>query len=152
MNQLCIAVPFFQMFISEPVEGPGSFDDSHWEKIHEKDTQAVLWVPDHAATHCFGCNSQFWLAKRRHHCRYVYICCREQQCYDVGAGIVLGVVVSCSVTPVQITIVLCLMSSCITQYVSVPNAMISLMDMRIMKDNSNNQPKQLLKYFCFPQL
>lgn len=67
-----------EIFVNETVESPGSFDDSHWEKIHEKDTQAVLWVPDHAATHCFGCNSQFWLVKRRHHCRS----CGKLFCYS----------------------------------------------------------------------
>lgn len=32
-------------------------------------TQVTRWVPDHMASHCFNCDSEFWIAKRRHHCR-----------------------------------------------------------------------------------
>lgn len=28
----------------------------------------VLWVPDHAASRCHSCHTQFWLARRKHHC------------------------------------------------------------------------------------
>lgn len=31
--------------------------------------QVTRWVPDHMASHCFSCDSEFWMAKRRHHCR-----------------------------------------------------------------------------------
>lgn len=33
--------------------------------------QVTRWVPDHMASHCFSCDCEFWIAKRRHHCRCV---------------------------------------------------------------------------------
>ena len=27
------------------------------------------WLPDHLAAHCYACDSAFWLASRKHHCR-----------------------------------------------------------------------------------
>lgn len=30
----------------------------------------VLWVPDHAVSRCTRCDKNFWLGKRKHHCRY----------------------------------------------------------------------------------
>lgn len=30
---------------------------------------SVLWVPDHCVTRCTGCQIQFWLGLRKHHCR-----------------------------------------------------------------------------------
>lgn len=29
----------------------------------------VLWVPDHAVNKCTGCSFEFWLGRRKHHCR-----------------------------------------------------------------------------------
>ncbi|XP_064647718.1 myotubularin-related protein 3-like [Lineus longissimus] len=43
--------------------------DLSWEAIEEKDARMTLWVPDHAATHCAGCQSEFWVVRRKHHCR-----------------------------------------------------------------------------------
>uniref|UniRef100_A0A8C8HSP8 phosphatidylinositol-3,5-bisphosphate 3-phosphatase n=1 Tax=Oncorhynchus tshawytscha TaxID=74940 RepID=A0A8C8HSP8_ONCTS len=51
------------------------------------------WVPDHMASHCFNCDCEFWMAKRRHHCRncgnvFCKDCCHlklpipDQQLYD----------------------------------------------------------------------
>lgn len=31
--------------------------------------QVTRWYPDHLAAQCYGCESRFWLATRRHHCR-----------------------------------------------------------------------------------
>lgn len=31
--------------------------------------QVTRWLPDHLAAHCYGCDSAFWLASRKHHCR-----------------------------------------------------------------------------------
>lgn len=28
-----------------------------------------LWVPDHAVSSCTGCHTEFWLGRRKHHCR-----------------------------------------------------------------------------------
>lgn len=67
--------------------------EASWEPINRKDTEVTRWVPDHMASHCFNCDSEFWLAKRRHHCRncgnvFCASCCHlkvpipDQQLYD----------------------------------------------------------------------
>ncbi|XP_051829050.1 myotubularin-related protein 3 isoform X4 [Antechinus flavipes] len=33
------------------------------------DEVMTRWLPDHLAAHCYGCDSAFWLASRKHHCR-----------------------------------------------------------------------------------
>ncbi|XP_072164266.1 phosphatidylinositol-3,5-bisphosphate 3-phosphatase MTMR4-like [Diadema setosum] len=43
--------------------------DVSWEQIEEGDTNRTLWIPDHAVSHCFQCNSRFTLVNRKHHCR-----------------------------------------------------------------------------------
>ena len=41
-----------------------------WEAVDDADTQRpTLWIPDHAASSCMGCNTQFWFGRRKHHCR-----------------------------------------------------------------------------------
>ena len=41
-----------------------------WEAVDESDTvRPTLWIPDHAASSCMGCNTQFWFGRRKHHCR-----------------------------------------------------------------------------------
>ncbi|XP_055914062.1 myotubularin-related protein 3 isoform X3 [Eupeodes corollae] len=32
-------------------------------------TSSVLWVPDHAVSRCTSCQTEFWLGRRKHHCR-----------------------------------------------------------------------------------
>lgn len=32
-------------------------------------TGSVLWVPDHAVSRCTSCQTEFWLGRRKHHCR-----------------------------------------------------------------------------------
>uniref|UniRef100_A0A182R006 Lateral signaling target protein 2 homolog n=1 Tax=Anopheles farauti TaxID=69004 RepID=A0A182R006_9DIPT len=32
-------------------------------------SSSVLWVPDHAVTRCTNCQTEFWLVRRKHHCR-----------------------------------------------------------------------------------
>ncbi|XP_044141727.1 myotubularin-related protein 4 [Bufo gargarizans] len=67
--------------------------ETSWEPVDKKDTEVTRWVPDHMASHCFNCDSEFWLAKRRHHCRncgnvFCAGCCHlklpipDQQLYD----------------------------------------------------------------------
>ncbi|XP_050666457.1 myotubularin-related protein 4-like isoform X2 [Leptidea sinapis] len=34
-----------------------------------EDARGVVWLPDSAAPRCQHCRNQFWLARRRHHCR-----------------------------------------------------------------------------------
>lgn len=67
--------------------------ETSWEPVDKKDTEVTRWVPDHMASHCFNCDCEFWLAKRRHHCRncgnvFCAGCCHlklpipDQQLYD----------------------------------------------------------------------
>ncbi|CAL4122150.1 unnamed protein product [Meganyctiphanes norvegica] len=44
--------------------------DTSWEALEDGEAgRPTLWVPDHAADHCSGCNTQFWMGRRKHHCR-----------------------------------------------------------------------------------
>ncbi|XP_022096310.1 myotubularin-related protein 3-like isoform X2 [Acanthaster planci] len=43
--------------------------DISWEQVDETETKRTLWIPDHAVTHCFKCNTQFNVVYRKHHCR-----------------------------------------------------------------------------------
>ncbi|XP_074467499.1 phosphatidylinositol-3,5-bisphosphate 3-phosphatase MTMR4 isoform X3 [Sebastes fasciatus] len=67
--------------------------EGSWDRVERKDTEVTRWVPDHMASHCFNCDSEFWIAKRRHHCRncgnvFCKDCCHlklpipDQQLYD----------------------------------------------------------------------
>ncbi|XP_063219429.1 myotubularin-related protein 4 isoform X2 [Bacillus rossius redtenbacheri] len=40
-----------------------------WEAVEERDACPTLWVPDHAVSRCMGCDTEFWLGRRKHHCR-----------------------------------------------------------------------------------
>lgn len=46
--------------------------DMSWEAVDELAPAPTLWVPDHAVTQCMGCNTTFWLGRRKHHCRYAF--------------------------------------------------------------------------------
>ncbi|KYN28958.1 Myotubularin-related protein 3 [Trachymyrmex cornetzi] len=52
--------------------------DMSWEAVEELGPAPTLWVPDHAVTRCMGCNTEFWLGRRKHHCR----CCGKIFCAD----------------------------------------------------------------------
>uniref|UniRef100_A0A4X1SMP3 phosphatidylinositol-3,5-bisphosphate 3-phosphatase n=1 Tax=Sus scrofa TaxID=9823 RepID=A0A4X1SMP3_PIG len=67
--------------------------EASWEPVDKKETEVTRWVPDHMASHCYNCDCEFWLAKRRHHCRncgnvFCAGCCHlklpipDQQLYD----------------------------------------------------------------------
>ncbi|XP_059490567.1 myotubularin-related protein 3 isoform X2 [Neocloeon triangulifer] len=43
--------------------------DVSWETVEEKDALPTLWMPDHAVRRCMGCDTEFWLGRRKHHCR-----------------------------------------------------------------------------------
>ncbi|CAG2053383.1 unnamed protein product [Timema podura] len=43
--------------------------DVSWETVEETDASPTLWVPDHAVNRCMGCDTEFWLGRRKHHCR-----------------------------------------------------------------------------------
>ncbi|XP_041096958.1 myotubularin-related protein 4 isoform X2 [Polyodon spathula] len=75
------------------VHSDDRLSEASWEPIDRKDTEVTRWVPDHMASHCFSCDSEFWLAKRRHHCRncgnvfcggccYLKLPIPDQQLYD----------------------------------------------------------------------
>lgn len=82
------AVVFFCLFQASAVESVCSAEegqasaveslrsDSSWEALEENamltDCPATLWVPDHAVSQCTGCRTEFWVGKRKHHCRYAY--------------------------------------------------------------------------------
>ncbi|XP_076300036.1 phosphatidylinositol-3,5-bisphosphate 3-phosphatase MTMR4 isoform X2 [Lasioglossum baleicum] len=52
--------------------------DMSWEAVEELGPAPTLWVPDHAVTRCMGCDTEFWLGRRKHHCR----CCGKIFCAD----------------------------------------------------------------------
>nr|XP_018911014.1 PREDICTED: myotubularin-related protein 3 isoform X2 [Bemisia tabaci] len=58
-------------------EGSVCSTDVSWEAVEEREAQPVLWVPDHAVTRCMGCDSQFWLGRRKHHCSCGKIFCAD---------------------------------------------------------------------------
>ncbi|XP_016998647.2 phosphatidylinositol-3,5-bisphosphate 3-phosphatase MTMR4 isoform X2 [Drosophila takahashii] len=60
----------------EERSGPPSF--AHPSSIQEKKASSVLWVPDHAVSRCSSCQTEFWLGRRKHHCRS----CGEIFCAD----------------------------------------------------------------------
>uniref|UniRef100_A0A3P8VVZ7 phosphatidylinositol-3,5-bisphosphate 3-phosphatase n=1 Tax=Cynoglossus semilaevis TaxID=244447 RepID=A0A3P8VVZ7_CYNSE len=39
------------------------------EQVDKQNTEVTRWYPDHLAAQCYGCDSRFWLATRKHHCR-----------------------------------------------------------------------------------
>ncbi|XP_072521248.1 phosphatidylinositol-3,5-bisphosphate 3-phosphatase MTMR3 [Salminus brasiliensis] len=46
------------------------FSENSWEQEEQQhDKQASRWYPGQIPPHCYGCESKFWLAARKHHCR-----------------------------------------------------------------------------------
>ncbi|MEE6510080.1 hypothetical protein FKM82_029139 [Ascaphus truei] len=45
------------------------FSEASWEQVDKHDTEVTRWLPDHLAATCYNCDSKFWLASRKHHCR-----------------------------------------------------------------------------------
>ncbi|XP_054851884.1 myotubularin-related protein 3 isoform X2 [Eublepharis macularius] len=59
------------------------FSEASWEQVDKQDTEVTRWLPDHLAAHCYGCDSTFWLASRKHHCRncgnvFCSSCCNQK--------------------------------------------------------------------------
>ncbi|XP_068767962.1 myotubularin-related protein 3 isoform X1 [Struthio camelus] len=59
------------------------FSEASWEQVDKQDTEVTRWLPDHLAAHCYGCESTFWLASRKHHCRncgnvFCSSCCNQK--------------------------------------------------------------------------
>ncbi|XP_023589451.1 myotubularin-related protein 3 isoform X5 [Trichechus manatus latirostris] len=59
------------------------FSEVSWEQVDKQDTEMTRWLPDHLAAHCYACDSAFWLASRKHHCRncgnvFCSSCCNQK--------------------------------------------------------------------------
>ncbi|XP_069475394.1 phosphatidylinositol-3,5-bisphosphate 3-phosphatase MTMR3 isoform X2 [Ambystoma mexicanum] len=59
------------------------FSEASWEQVDKQDTEVTRWLPDHLAVNCYGCDSRFWLASRKHHCRncgnvFCSSCCNQK--------------------------------------------------------------------------
>ncbi|XP_017480637.1 PREDICTED: myotubularin-related protein 4 isoform X1 [Rhagoletis zephyria] len=53
----------------EAVEDRSAPSSSASSSIQQPNTASVLWVPDHAVKRCTSCQVEFWIGRRRHHCR-----------------------------------------------------------------------------------
>uniref|UniRef100_A0A8C3URY6 phosphatidylinositol-3,5-bisphosphate 3-phosphatase n=1 Tax=Catharus ustulatus TaxID=91951 RepID=A0A8C3URY6_CATUS len=67
----------------EVVSDTEIFSEASWEQVDKQDTEVTRWLPDHLAAHCYGCDSAFWLASRKHHCRncgnvFCSSCCNQK--------------------------------------------------------------------------
>lgn len=51
--------------------GTGSGASSANNSCNGDGSSKVLWVPDHAVSKCTGCSIDFWIGRRKHHCRWV---------------------------------------------------------------------------------
>ncbi|XP_053558169.1 myotubularin-related protein 3 isoform X2 [Bombina bombina] len=59
------------------------FSETSWEQLDKQDTEVTRWLPDHLAASCYNCDSKFWLASRKHHCRncgnvFCSSCCNQK--------------------------------------------------------------------------
>lgn len=43
--------------------------DVSWEQVDERESRVTLWVPDHVVKNCAACSEDFWIGRRKHHCR-----------------------------------------------------------------------------------
>uniref|UniRef100_A0A182YAL2 Lateral signaling target protein 2 homolog n=1 Tax=Anopheles stephensi TaxID=30069 RepID=A0A182YAL2_ANOST len=54
---------------SAPSSGANSSQQMQYSSSGVGGSTSVLWVPDHAVTRCTTCQTEFWLGRRKHHCR-----------------------------------------------------------------------------------
>lgn len=40
-----------------------------WTHVDVSDSKGVQWLPDHSVLNCMDCGAEFWMGRRRHHCR-----------------------------------------------------------------------------------
>uniref|UniRef100_A0A287DC02 phosphatidylinositol-3,5-bisphosphate 3-phosphatase n=1 Tax=Ictidomys tridecemlineatus TaxID=43179 RepID=A0A287DC02_ICTTR len=62
---------------------PEIFSEASWEQVDKQDIEMTCWLPDYLAAHCYACDSAFWLASRKHHCRncgnvFCSSCCNQK--------------------------------------------------------------------------
>lgn len=55
----------------EAVEERSGLSSSGASSTSNVISSSVLWVPDHAVSRCTHCQTEFWLGRRKHHCRLV---------------------------------------------------------------------------------
>ncbi|XP_067638890.1 myotubularin-related protein 3 isoform X2 [Eurosta solidaginis] len=53
----------------EAVEDRSAPSSNGSSSIQQPSTTSALWVPDHAVKRCTSCQVEFWIGRRRHHCR-----------------------------------------------------------------------------------
>ncbi|XP_036232238.2 phosphatidylinositol-3,5-bisphosphate 3-phosphatase MTMR3 isoform X2 [Bactrocera oleae] len=53
----------------EAVEDRSAPSSSASSSIQQPNTTSALWVPDHAVKRCTSCQVEFWIGRRKHHCR-----------------------------------------------------------------------------------
>ncbi|KAM8960673.1 phosphatidylinositol-3,5-bisphosphate 3-phosphatase MTMR3 [Pelodytes ibericus] len=59
------------------------FSEASWEQVDKRDTEVTRWLPDHLAANCYNCESKFWLASRKHHCRNTEAVAETWNCGNV---------------------------------------------------------------------
>ncbi|KAM9330800.1 phosphatidylinositol-3,5-bisphosphate 3-phosphatase MTMR3 [Gastrophryne carolinensis] len=59
------------------------FSEAGWEQVDKRDTEVTRWLPDHLAANCYNCESKFWLASRKHHCRNTEAVAETWNCGNV---------------------------------------------------------------------
>lgn len=67
-DEVC-SLPESSVSGEQPPLSLSSADEGSWIQVEENEAKPTLWVPDHAATNCAKCDTQFWIANRKHHCR-----------------------------------------------------------------------------------
>lgn len=79
MDKLCLLYFLFYLTQHPVIDCNSENSNCSWEAIDEKNSAfPTLWVPDHAITRCQSCQIEFWLGRRKHHCR----CCGQIFCGD----------------------------------------------------------------------
>lgn len=49
--------------------GAEYINEGSWETHDQCEAEVSRWYPDHSATHCYGCETKFWMTTGKRHCR-----------------------------------------------------------------------------------